>query len=66
MNFDCVILFPICLGKGKERSKWHSFGSCVHEYMRFSILKARLRDNRAVQGGICGEVYGFGEDSEEL
>ena len=35
-------------------------------FLCYSILKARLRDNRAVQGGICGEVYGLGEDSEEL
>jgi hypothetical protein len=29
-------------------------------------LKARLRDNRAVQGGICGKVNGFGVTSTQF
>ena len=28
-------------------------------------LNARLRDNRAVQGDICGKVYGFRRGSDD-
>jgi hypothetical protein len=69
-NFDCLILLVMRFGRKKQyqndtRLADFKLVSCVRLFMR---LKARLRDNHAVQGGICRRLNDYdwqGESQSE-